>query len=159
MNEPEASQAAEGPSPSGESEGEAAPMSELFGYLQTDPDAEGDLRDWVLGLERWSDEACVVAAVAVGRLLVARGIRGDEVPPPEALAASEFLVRWPDLRAEREARKAWAREAGWGLEVEWSELAAEVAWRAHNTCGLEETLGVLRERLGEWAQRRQASEA
>ncbi|MGE0707063.1 MAG: dihydrofolate reductase [Planctomycetota bacterium] len=117
-----------------------------------------DLREWVLALERWGDEVCAVAALASGRLLAERGVHGPEVPTPEAMAATELLLRHPGPTVEREARRAWTEGSGWGLEVEWSDLACEVAWRAHNVCGAEQTWERLRDALLPWLARRHARE-
>jgi hypothetical protein len=133
-----------------DSEGEA-----LLAALREPP---ADLREWLLALEAWGDEACVVAAIAAGRLLREHRVQGEEVPQLEALAASELLIRHPSRGVERVAREAWAQDSGWGLSVEWSEIAAEVAWRAHHDCGAELTWARLCEALRDWAVRRHGPE-
>ena len=136
-------------------ESETRAPAELAEALAQEP--EGDLRDWLLDLERWGDEACVVAALGAGRLLRERGARGPQVPTPEALAAAEFLLRFPSRDAEREAHKEWLGEVGSGAEVEWAEVAAEVGWRAQHELGLEATWERLRAVLRAWIERRSES--
>lgn len=148
MNEPQSESAPPEGEPSEETLDPASLASELL-ELPSD-----DLRDWLLGLERWGDEACVVAAIGAGRLLCERGVRGPEVPTPEALAAAEFLLRFPSRDAEREAHKVWMGEVGSGAQVEWAEVAAEVGWRAQHELGLESTWDRLRGALRAWIARR-----
>ena len=126
----------------------------LLDYLSVR--GEGDIREWTLGLERWGDEACVVAALSAGRLLRELKDWGEDTPNVEALAATEFLLKQPSRLAERSAREAWGRETGWALLVEWAELAASVVHRA-SWAGDEETcLAHVREALSAWAERRHA---
>ncbi|HBP22805.1 MAG TPA: hypothetical protein DEA08_34120 [Planctomycetes bacterium] len=152
MNQPQREPDERAPAPE---EPEARDPVELSGELNAPPG--DDLRDWLLDLERWGDEACVVAALGAGRLLGERGVRGPEVPTPEALAAAEFLLRFPSRDAEREAHKVWLGEVGSGAQVEWAEVAAEVGWRAQHELGLEATWERLRAVLRAWIERRSES--
>lgn len=120
---------------------------------------DDDLREWALGLETFGDEACVVAALAAGRLLRETGDSSEDAPTVEALAASEFLLRQPSALAERSAREAWGRDTGWALSVEWAELAAEVVYRAGWAAGRGRCLARVREGLSAWVARRHALEA
>lgn len=129
----------------------------LLAHLRAgESSTDDDLREWALALEAFGDEACVVTALAAGRLLRESGDTSEDVPTVEALAASEFLLRQPSALAERRAREAWGRETGWALSVEWAELAAEVVHRAGWTAGRATCLARVREGLSSWAQRRHA---
>ena len=126
----------------------------LLGY--SSQPAAGDLREWALGLERWGDEACVVAALAGGRLLRELRESGEDTPNVEALAATEFLLKQPSRLAEEAAREAWGRETSWAMSVEWAELAAEVLHRAGWVAGEEACQARVRDALSAWAERRHA---
>lgn len=129
----------------------------ILAYLRQIKASTGDdLREWALGLEVFSDAACVVAALAAGRLLRECRERGEDTPNVEALAASEFLLAQPSALAERRAREAWGRETGWALSVEWAELAAEVLHRAGWAASPEACLERVRGALSAWVERRHA---
>ncbi|RMG15127.1 MAG: hypothetical protein D6731_08960 [Planctomycetota bacterium] len=93
------------------------------------PELESDLRDWVIGLERWGIEPCVRAALVAVRFLT-------DADPDQAcrraaaIGALETLLACPCDEHEKAARVAWTDDAAWAAEVPWSEFAAEVAWNA-----------------------------
>ena len=129
----------------------------LVAYAAATPPAD-ELREWGLGLERWGDEACVVAALSAGRYLRTRRDRSEDTPTVEALAASEFLLAHPSTLAEQRAREAWGRETGWAMQIEWAELAAEVLHRAGWIGGgTDACFGPIRTALIRWAERRHSA--
>jgi len=129
---------------------------QLLAHIRHGETSQADLREWALDLEPFGDEACVVAALAAGRLLRDSGDHSEDTPTVEALAASEFLLAQPSALAERRAREAWGRETGWALSVEWAELAAEVVHRAGWSASREACLDRVRGALSTWAERRHA---
>lgn len=111
-----------------------------------------DLREWILGLEAWGDEVCVVVAIVAAQALHGAGkLTGEGVPTQSAVAAAEALIRCPCPDHEKEARKAWTLDAPWAGEVAWAELAAEVAWAAHWLTSDLEVRALVRARVGPWA--------
>jgi len=119
--------------------------------LDEPAEAHDDLREWVLGIEPWGDEACVIAAIACGRVLRAAGRTGEAVPSEAGLAAAQRLVDSPSHEHEVEARKRWTDEAEWMYEVAWAEIAAEVAWDAVWASSEDRVRALIRERLVPWA--------
>jgi hypothetical protein len=110
----------------------AAHLGDEVAQIALDADVPGpdpDLRDWVIGLERWGIEASVRAAVSASLLR----IPADEPPQSprvKAIRSALVLLKCPCDKHEKEARIAWSEDADWAFEVPWSEFAAEVAWAA-----------------------------
>ncbi len=109
-----------------------------------------DLRDWVLGLERWGIEASVRAAVAAVRLI----LPADEpagAPSKKGLRAAEALLACPCDKHEKAARIAWTQDAGWSSEIAWAELSADAAWHSRWVTSEEDVRVAITERLLPWA--------